>query len=138
MREYFGVRIPFADFCGLEPVSYGGGEAAFALQLEPQHENSLGMAHGGLVLTMLDLALSAAARSNLDGESTVMTIDMQASFLAPARGRLLAKGRTVRAGRSIIFAEGDLFDGDGALCARATGVFRPTPKKSGRPTGGDA
>ena len=138
MRDYFGVRIPFADFCGLEPVSFGGGEASFRLTLEPQHENSLGMAHGGVTLTMLDLALSAAARSNLDADSTVITIDMQTSFLAPARGTLLAKGRTVRAGRSIVFAEGDLFDAEGQLCARATGVFRPVPKRAGKPSGGDA
>ena len=136
--RFFGLRVPFAAHCGVEPVRMGGGQAEFRVALDERHENSLGMAHGGLLLTLLDMALASAARSTLPDDSTVVTVDMQSAFMAPARGVLTAQGRVAKAGRSIIFAEGEVRDAAGEICARATGVFRATAKRIDKPAGGDA
>ena len=55
----------------------------------------------------------------------MMTIDLQAAFLSPGRGRLTGEGRVVRGGGSLIFCEGDIRDAQGTLVAKGTGVFRP-------------
>lgn len=136
--DYFGLTIPFAEHCGVEPVAAGEGWVRYRLALRREHQNSLGVAHGGLLLTLLDMALGAAARSVVDKDKAVMTADMQAAFLAPARGLLEANGRVVRAGRGLIFAEGEVLDAQGQLCARATGLFRPVRRKIDGPGGGDA
>ncbi len=64
------------------------------------------MAHGGVTCTLLDIAMGSAARRLVD--LPVMTLDMQTSFIAPGRGVLLAEGRVIRAGRSVVFCEGEV------------------------------
>ena len=136
--DYFGIAIPFAEHCGVEPVAAGEGVARYRLALRPIHENSLGVAHGGVILTLLDMALGAAARSVVGPDRKVMTVDMQAAFLSPGRGTLEAQGRVLRAGRSLVFAEGEVTNEAGDLVARATGLFRPVPGQPKGPSGGDA
>jgi uncharacterized protein (TIGR00369 family) len=71
---------------------------------------------------MLDVAMGSAAR--LASGSSVITVDMQSAFLAPGRGDLSAEGRVVRPGRSLIFCEGEVRDAEGALIAKASGLFK--------------
>ena len=59
----------------------------------------------------------------------VMTLDMQTSFIAPGRGILLAEGRVVRAGRSVVFCEGEVRTETGELVAKASGLFKPVKAK---------
>lgn len=136
--DYFGVVIPFAAHCGVEPVLMADGRAELRLASTRRHENSIGMTHGGMLMTLLDMALASAARSTLPPDVTVMTVDVHVTFLAPARGRLSAQGRVVKEGRSIIFCDAEIVDAEGVVCARASGVFRPTPRRPGGPRGGDA
>ena len=49
---------------------------------------------------------------------------MQTAFIAPARGRLAGEGRVVRAGRSLVFVEGDVRDAAGEIVAKGTSVFK--------------
>jgi uncharacterized protein (TIGR00369 family) len=56
---------------------------------------------------------------------TVMTLDMQVSFLAPGRGTLIATGNVLRAGRSIIFTEAEVRTENQELVAKSTGIFKP-------------
>lgn len=136
--DYFGLTIPFAEHCGVEPLEQRDGVTRYRLVMDQRHENSLGVAHGGLLLTLLDMALGAAARSAVDPGWAVMTVDMQAAFLAPGEGTLEATGRVTKAGRSLVFAEGEVRDAAGDLVARATGLFRAMPKKRKGRAGGDA
>jgi uncharacterized protein (TIGR00369 family) len=56
------------------------------------------------------------------------TLEMKTSFLRPALpGRLRAVGRVVKWGKTIAFTEGELFDDQGRLLAKATGTALPTP-----------
>ena len=56
------------------------------------------------------------------------TVEMKTSFFRPAAfGPLRGVGRVVRWGKTIAFTEGELFDGEGRLLAKATGTAVPTP-----------
>ena len=55
-----------------------------------------------------------------------MTLDMHVMFLAAARGPIVAEGRVIRAGRSILFAEAEAKGPDGETIARSSGVFKRT------------
>ncbi len=136
--DYFGLTIPFAEHCGVEPVENREGLVRYRVTMRAIHENSLGVAHGGLILTLLDMALGAAARSVVETGWVVMTVDMQAAFLSPGRGVLEARGRVTKAGRSLIFGEGEVMDESGETVARATGLFRPIPARKEARAGGDA
>jgi acyl-coenzyme A thioesterase PaaI-like protein len=49
---------------------------------------------------------------------------MKVNFIAAATGLVLGEGRAQRAGRSLIFSEGELRGEDGSLLAKATGTFK--------------
>lgn len=101
------------------------GQIAFSLELRPEHLNSIGVAHGGMVLTLLDVVLSGAARSDRLPEFTrAATIDLSTSFIRAAKGRLTARARVLRSGRSIVFCEGEIVDASDALVAKAIGSFK--------------
>jgi uncharacterized protein (TIGR00369 family) len=53
-----------------------------------------------------------------------ITTDMDIHFLSPAEpGRIVGRGRAVRVGRTLAFAEASLEDPDGKLLARAQARF---------------
>ncbi len=126
--QIFGADIPFADHCGIEAIDFVAGRTRLRLAPRPEHGNNLGIAHGGLICTLLDVAMGTAARCTLG--QPVMTLDMQASFLSPGRGTMMAEGRVLRAGRSILFCEAEIRDEAGELVAKSTGVFKAVRKKA--------
>jgi uncharacterized protein (TIGR00369 family) len=125
--DIFGADIPFAAHCGIEPIGFADGRTRLRARARPEHVNNLGIAHGGLICTLLDVAMGTAARCTIG--LPVMTLDMQASFLSPGRGELTAEGRVVRAGRSIVFCEAEVRSAEGELVAKASGLFKPVRSK---------
>src|SRR5258706_5302892 len=83
----FGVKIPFVELLGFDLVKFEGGESEIAYEPKPEHLNSFSVAHGGVCMTLLDVAMAAAARS-VDQQMGVVTIEMKTSFMQPARGML--------------------------------------------------
>lgn len=120
----FPVRIPFAEQLGLELHGAADGESDVRVDLQHTHLNAWEVAHGGVVMTMLDIAMAFAARSRMHEGVGVATIEMKSSFLRPAEGRLRAVGRLVHKTTTLAFCEGSLYDEHGALCATATGTFK--------------
>ena len=51
---------PFNTYLGTEVVRLKNGEARVTLDLAPHHLNRRGVAHGGVVTSLLDSALGAA------------------------------------------------------------------------------
>ena len=96
--DIFGADIPFAAHCGIEPIDLADGCTRLRVRAAPEHTNNLGIVHGGLICTLLDIAMGTAARCSVG--APVMTLDMQASFLSPGRGEMIGEGRVLRAGRS--------------------------------------
>lgn len=77
----------------------------FAQQLTQQH----GFLHAGIVATIADSACGYAALSLMPPGTGVMAVEFKANFLAPAKGsRFLARGRVVRAGRTVMVCAGDV------------------------------
>ena len=129
--QIFGAEIPFASHCGVEPLDAADGKTLLRLVLRTEHQNNIGMAHGGVTCTLLDIAMGSAARRLVD--LPMMTLDMQTSFIAPGRGVLLAEGRVIRAGRSVVFCEGEVRTETGELVAKGSGLFKPVrPRGNGR------
>jgi uncharacterized protein (TIGR00369 family) len=70
---------------------------------------------------MLDDTMGPALVSMSGGTLMPSTIDLNVSFMRPVKpGRVIGRGRVVKAGRSVVFLEGELFDETGNLLARAT------------------
>ncbi len=119
----FGAEIPFVRELGFVLARMEQGESELHYEVRPQHMNSFAVAHGGAVMTLLDVALATAARS-VAPELGIVTIEMKTSFMQPARGRLVARGRLLHRTRSLAFVEGTVHDAEGRACSQATGTFR--------------
>jgi uncharacterized protein (TIGR00369 family) len=127
-RLQFPLRIPFVEELGLELWGFGDGKAELRVDLAEAHLNSWEVAHGGVLMTMLDVAMAHAARSgnsaSLDGGPGVATVEMKTSFMRPAEGQLRATGSLLHKTVTMAFTEGSVFDEAGQLCAHATATFK--------------
>lgn len=123
----FGVVVPFVHHLGFTLERFDGGESELRYAPRPEHCNSFGVAHGGAVMTFLDVVMATAARS-VQVDSGTVTIEMKTSFMRPtpvhAGESLVGRGRLLHRTRSLAFVEAALFDAEGRLCAQSTGTFK--------------
>jgi uncharacterized protein (TIGR00369 family) len=124
----FQVRIPFVEALGFELLRFENGEAEIALSPREDHMNSWNVVHGGVTMTLLDVAMAHAARSPVAGaapdERGVVTIEMKTSFMRPGLGRVVARAQVLDRTTSFAFCEGTVFDEKGKRIAHATGTFK--------------
>jgi len=120
----FNIHVPFVEHLGVRITERGDGVVRLRLDPRPELANSWGSVHGGVLMTLLDVALASAGRSLDDTCNGALTVEMKVNFIAAANGSVIGEGRAQRAGRSLIFSEGELRAEDGTLLAKATGTFK--------------
>lgn len=133
-RPEFGVTIPFVEQLGIRLVELSRERAIVSLKRRPELLNSWGAAHGGVIMTMLDLVMSMAVRGHYnDASAGVLTVDMSIGFLNAGKDDVFAEGRVLHAGRSTAFCEAEARDAEGRILAKAIGTFKLlADKKNGR------
>ena len=95
---------------------------------KPEFCNPAGFVQGGILAAMLDDTMGPTVLLASGGELYTATIDLNVSFLAPARpGRLTGEGQIVQLGKTIAFLEARLTDAEGTLVAKATSTARLVP-----------
>jgi len=93
--------------------------------------NPMKQVQGGYLCAMLDECMSVACMVASGMTAVAPTVEMKTSFFRPAGfGSLKGVGRVVRWGKTIAFTEGELYDAEGRLVAKATGTAVPTPFKN--------
>ena len=134
----FARHIPFIHLLGAQLLRFEEGETEIALDIREELNNSWQIAHGGVVMTLLDVAMAHATRAprlpeeGPDPRGTV-TIEMKTSFMRPAQGRVTCIGRLLHRSAALAFCEATLFNAAGDRLAHATGTFKLI---SGLPAGG--
>lgn len=104
--------------------------ARCVLDADQRHMNRSGRLHGGISVTLLDVACGLAASASIDPVALppFLTLSLNTQFIAPGRpGLMTARGMIVGGGRSTLFVEGRLEHEDGTLIATGAGVFRKAP-----------
>jgi len=131
LSKEYGTPLPFIDHLGIERVEDQEGRALLALEIKPAFRNSWQAAHGGVIMTMLDSAMSLAARLHLHGApGGILTVEMNAKFISPGTGhRLTAEGKVIGGGKSTLFCEAEVRDEAGKLVAKGMGTLKPVRKK---------
>ena len=119
----FGVHVPFIEHLGFTLERFEAGESELRYTARPEHLNSFSVTHGGACMALLDVAMAAAARS-VQPDMGVVTIEMKTSFMQPATGPLVAKGRLMHRSATMAFTEATIFDAKGRACTHATGTFK--------------
>ena len=128
-REY-QKRIPFIQHLRIRTDELGKGSARLSVPLEANLMNSMGNVHGGVIMSLLDVALCTAARTLHPESIGVITINMNTSFIGAGMGKtLFADARVLKDGRSMSFVEGEAKNEDGSLVAKAVATVRVTHKE---------
>ena len=99
-----------------------------AFEASEQFCNPMRQIQGGYLCVMLDECMSVACMVASGMTSVAPTLEMKTSFFRPATpGPMRGVGRVVRWGKTNAFTEGELYDAEGRLVAKATGTAIPTP-----------
>jgi uncharacterized protein (TIGR00369 family) len=100
---------------GARVARVGAGEVDVELAFDERLTQQHGYLHAGALTAALDSACGYAALTLMPEEAAVLTVEFKVNLLAPAAGeRFLARGRVVRAGRTLTVCRGDAvaFAGD--------------------------
>ncbi|MGB6230784.1 MAG: PaaI family thioesterase [Litorimonas sp.] len=114
---------PAAETLGWELLALDAeaGTIELAFDARPGFCNPIGHVQGGFLAAMLDDTLGPALFAHVDGRRFGTTIDLHVHYLRGVKpGRVTTKGRVVKLGSRIAFMDGELFDADGRICAKAT------------------
>lgn len=129
----FPLHIAFVEHLGFELQRFEGGESEIHCALKPELLNTWQVAHGGVLMTLLDVCMAHAARSTMDqkGQTApgLVTLEMKTQFMRPGEDYLVAKGRLMHRTATLAFTEGTVYNrrADGSLSemiAHATGTFK--------------
>jgi uncharacterized protein (TIGR00369 family) len=122
----FRLDIPFVNDLGIEFVSAEKGHAVLALDLLPRHLNGWAVAHGGVIMTMLDVAMAVAGRSLDPAAVAGVTIEMKTSFVQPGNAgtRIIASAAAFHRASTMAFCDGEVRDTSERLIAKAIGTFK--------------
>ena len=119
LPSYMRRVVPFWRTLGLRAVRIGSGSAVFSCSFRPGYLQN-GVAHGGVVASLLDSALACAALSRIYPHAYATTSQMHVTFLRPfVRGTLTARAKCLKAGRTLLFCEAKAYDARGRLVATA-------------------
>ena len=127
-RRAFGT-VPFTRLLGVRREFSDGGRARLVVDARPELENVIGAMHGGIVATLLDVAMASAAVSKVDFGMTAVTLSMNSTFLRPGHGRLTADGDVLAVDDAVALCRASVVDDEGRLVARALGSFRYLPHR---------
>jgi acyl-CoA thioesterase len=122
VRRFFD-RDAFASHSGIELLEVGAGHARAKMVLQPFHHNGIGIAHGGAIFTLADLAFAAASNSH---GTVAVAINATISIVKAAReGTLWAEAREVSRGHKVATYLVEVKDDAGDLVALFQGtVYR--------------
>ena len=116
---------------GFRLVGVSQADKSVEVEFEAKAElvlNPMRQVQGGYLCAMLDECMSVACMVASGMTAVAPTLEMKTSFFRPAApGKLRGVGRVVKWGRQIAFTEGELYDPEGRLLAKATGTAVPTP-----------
>jgi uncharacterized protein (TIGR00369 family) len=91
---------------GANLVSVSPGTVEIALPTSPSVSQQHGFVHAGAVAAIADTAAGYAALSLMAPGVGVLTIEFKINLVAPAAGDcLIARGRVIRAGRTLTLAQ---------------------------------
>jgi uncharacterized protein (TIGR00369 family) len=113
----------FIEELGVKLLFWENGTASLELEVTDRLINRLGVAHGGVISTLLDQVMGLAWRSKGQNRIPGGTVNLNVNFIAPGNGILVAKGRLLRFTRSTAFCEGQIFDSAGNCIASSQGIF---------------
>ena len=99
-------------------------EAVLRMDVPETLLSPFGTVHGGVIATLFDTGLAVAIARRLDPEDRIATHNLNVTYVAFTRDRVLrCRARVVSLRRTVAVSEGEVRASDGTLVAKALGTF---------------
>jgi uncharacterized protein (TIGR00369 family) len=117
---------PIADLMRIEAVEVEDGRVVVTCAPDESMYNAMGVIHGGVACTALDLVTGCAMTTILPAGKGIVTVEIKVNYLKvlrPSSGPLTATGTVVKAGSRLGFTEGTITDVSGVTVATASSTL---------------
>jgi uncharacterized protein (TIGR00369 family) len=123
---------PYFELLSMELVDVGLGYSSLEIDVTQKHLQPFGMVHGGVFSSIIDAAAFWAIYPGLEDPAAGMTtVDLKLNYLAPAAsGKLIARGRQIKVGRTLGYAEAQVVNQDEKILAHGTSTVIILPGKA--------
>lgn len=115
---------PYFTLISMEIKDIAYGQCRIKVETGEKHLQNFGIVHGGVYSSLVDAASFWAVYPQIDEDFGMTTVDIKVNFLAPAiAGRLIARGRSLKPGKTLCLGEAQIEDEKGKLLAHGTSTM---------------
>ncbi|MHB8910801.1 MAG: PaaI family thioesterase [Syntrophales bacterium] len=120
---------PYFKLLSMTIADAGIGFSRLEIDLAQKHLQPFGFVHGGVFASIIDAAAFWALFYEIEDPAAGATsVDLKLNYLAPAAsGKLIAKGRRIRLGKTLGYADASVTDEHGRLLAHGTSTLMILP-----------
>lgn len=123
MEHNAKVKMPaFSDFLGIKLTHVSPERVEAEIVARPEFDNSVGLLHGGVIMSLADNLGGAATMANLPEGAQTTTIESKTNFFAgiPLGDTAHAECTALHRGRTTMVWQTRITRSDGRLCAMVT------------------
>ncbi len=119
---------PFYKLNSIKLREISWGECIMEVIVRKKHLQPYSMVHGGVFASLVDAAAYWAVFTQIDDETKMITVEIKVNYLAPASsGCLIAKGKSIKVGRTLCLGEAAIVNGEGKILAHGTATLMVLP-----------
>ncbi len=112
---------PFFTLISMEITNLDWSESLVEVVVQEQHFQPFGLVHGGVYSSLVDAAAFWAVYTQIDEHMGLTTVELNLNYLAPiTKGTMIAKGRSIKVGKTLCVGEASIENERGKLLARGT------------------
>ena len=119
---------PYFQLLSMKLVRFEIGACHVEIPVQAKHLQPFGIVHGGVFSSIIDAAAFWAVFPEIDEDKGLTSVDLKLNYLAPAAaGVLVARGKRIKAGRTLALAEATVSDENGKILAYGTSTLMILP-----------
>jgi uncharacterized protein (TIGR00369 family) len=121
-------QSPYFALLSMKIKNLEWGTAVLEVDLEEKHLQPFGYVHGGLIASVIDATAFWAVFPQVKDGLGLTTVEIKVNYLAPVKeGKLVAKGRCIKIGKTLALGEAYINSAEGNLVAHGTATMMIVP-----------
>lgn len=123
---------PYFELLSMKLQDAGIGYSVLEIDLAQKHLQPFGFVHGGVFASIIDAAAFWSIYLGIEDPSAgLTTVDLKLNYLAPAAtGKLIARGRQIKIGSTLGYAEAEVTDANGKVLTHGASTVIILPGKA--------
>lgn len=121
-------QSPYFSLLSMKLIDLEWGMAVLEVDLSEKHLQPFGYVHGGVIASVMDAAAFWAVFPQIKDGLGLTTVEIKVNYLAPVqKGKLIAKGQSIKTGKTLALGEASIYGVEGNLLAHGTATMMIVP-----------